>query len=97
MQWLLTGYAQKLADGKKLGIRFLTVVPRQMIEGTEIAAEASAAYGAKQGISAAEFMKGFGAPLYAEAVGAAIVRCLQGEAQGGTAIAVTGKGVEALG
>jgi hypothetical protein len=41
MQWLLAGYAQKIADAKKLGIRFLAVLPKQLIEGTAIAALAS--------------------------------------------------------
>lgn len=98
MQWLLAGYAQQVADAKQLGLRFVAVVPKQMIEGTQIAAEASAAYGAKQGISAAEFMKRYGVPLDADKVAAAIVRSLLGEvAQGVTAIAVTGRGIEALG
>lgn len=98
MQWLLAGYAQQVADAKKLGLRFLAVVPKQMIEGTKIAAEASAAYGAKLGISAAEFMKRYGVPLDADKVATTIVRSLLGElAQGATAIGVTGQSVEALG
>src|SRR5215475_4371776 len=34
MQWLLAGYAQKLSDAKKLGIRTVAVLPKQLIEGT---------------------------------------------------------------
>ena len=97
MQWLLAGYAQQVSDAKKLGIRFLAVLPKQLIEGTQIGADASAAYGGKAGISATEFMKRFGAPLDAEKVAAAILGGLRGEvATGVTAIAVTGKGVESL-
>lgn len=97
MQWLLAGYAQKLSDARRLGLRFLTVVPRQMIAGTRIAAEASAAYAAAQGITADEFMARFGEPLHAERMGAVIVQCVRGQVgQDATAIAVTGKGVEAL-
>jgi NAD(P)-dependent dehydrogenase (short-subunit alcohol dehydrogenase family) len=98
MQWLLANYAQQLSDKKKLGIRFLAVVPHQLIEGTEIGNGAAAAYGASQGISGAEFMKRFKVPLDADKVGAAIVGALRGDvAQGVTAIEVTGQGVEPLG
>ena len=97
MQWLLTGYAQKLADARKLGLRFLTIVPRQMLAGSRIAAEASSAYAAAQGITPAEFMARFGAPLDAEMVGAALVQALVDETvAGGTSLAVTSKGVEAI-
>jgi hypothetical protein len=93
MQWLLANYAQQLSDKKKLGIRFLAVVPHQLIEGTEIGNGAAAAYGASQGISGAEFMKRFKVPLDADKVGAAIVGALRGDvAQGVTAIEVTGQG-----
>lgn len=97
MQWLLAGYAQKLSDTRKLGIRFLAVLPKQLIEGTTIAASASAAYGGWQGISAADFMKQFETPLDADKVSAAIVAGLRGEvASGVTAIGVTGRGFESL-
>src|SRR5262249_11825365 len=36
MQWLLAGYAQTQANAKKLGIRFLAVLPKQLIERTKI-------------------------------------------------------------
>ena len=97
MQWLLAGYAQQIADERELGLRFLAVLPKQFIEGTTIGAAASDAYGAMQGISGAEVMRRFEAPLDADRVGDAIVRSLQGRiGQGTTAIAVTGKGVESL-
>jgi NAD(P)-dependent dehydrogenase (short-subunit alcohol dehydrogenase family) len=98
MQWLLAGYMQQIANTRQLGLRFLAVVPKQLIEGTEIGAKASAAYGASLGISSAEFMKRFDIPLDSDKVAAAIVRGLRGEVgEGATAIAVTGKGVEPLG
>ncbi|MFY9718701.1 MAG: SDR family oxidoreductase, partial [Candidatus Cybelea sp.] len=56
MQWFMAEYAQEVSDAKKLGIRFLAVLPRQLIEGTEIGATAAANYGAAQGLSAAEFL-----------------------------------------
>jgi NAD(P)-dependent dehydrogenase (short-subunit alcohol dehydrogenase family) len=98
MQWLLAGYAQKLSDARKLGIRFLAVLPKQLIEGTQIADVASSAYGDWQGISAKDFMKQFEVPLDVDKVATAILGGLRGEVESGvTAIAVTGRGVEPLG
>ena len=97
MQWWLAGYAQKLADSKKLGIRFLAVLPKQLIEGTTIASLASAGYAAALGIPAADYMKRFDVPLDCDKVAAAIVSGLRGELSPHlTAIAVTGTGVEPL-
>ena len=98
MQWLLAGYAQTHANAKKLGIRFLAVLPIQLIEGTKISVLASSSYAAWQGISPREYMSRFEVPLDAQKVAAAIVGGLRGDvAAGVTAIAVSGKGVEPLG
>ncbi len=98
MQWLLVQYAQAVADAKRLGIRFLAVLPAQFIAGTTIGAAASEAYGARQGISGAEVMRRFDAPLDAEKVAAAIVGALRGSIRAGvTAISVSGKGTEDVG
>jgi NAD(P)-dependent dehydrogenase (short-subunit alcohol dehydrogenase family) len=97
MQWLLAGYAQKLSDGRKLGIRTLAVLPTQLIEGTTIAGAASSAYGASQGISGRDFMNRFDIPLDPQKVADAIAGALRGEvADGVTAIAVSGRGVEPI-
>jgi hypothetical protein len=99
MQWFMAEYAQEVSDARELGIRFLAVLPRQFIEGTEIGAAAAANYGATQGLSAAEFLKRrWKVPLDADKVGAAIVAGLRGDlADGVAAIGVSGEGVEALG
>jgi hypothetical protein len=97
MQWWLAGYAQQRSDRKQLGIRFLAVVPKQLIEGTPIAVSASAAYGAWLGTTGAEFMKRYDVPLDVDKVAAAIVAGLRGDVEAGvTAIGVTGKGVEPI-
>ncbi|MFY9631276.1 MAG: SDR family oxidoreductase [Candidatus Cybelea sp.] len=99
MQWFMAEYAQEVSDAKNLGIRFLAVLPRQLIEGTQIGTTAAANYGATQGLSAADFLKRrWKVPLDADKVGAAIVGSLRGDLAGGvTAIGVTGEGVEPLG
>jgi NAD(P)-dependent dehydrogenase (short-subunit alcohol dehydrogenase family) len=98
MQWWLAEYAQDISDRKGLGIRFLAVVPRQLIEGTDIGNAAAAAYGAQRGISATDlFAQNWNVPLDAEKVAAAIVDGLRGAiAPGVTAVAVSGEGVAAL-
>ncbi len=97
MQWLLAGYAQKISDAKKLGIRTIAVLPKQLIVGTNTGGRASAAYGATTGISAEEFMKRFPVPLDAAKVANAIVAALSGEVpEAVTAIAVTGSGYEPI-
>lgn len=98
MQWLLAEYAQKLSDKKKLGIRFLAVLPHQLIEGTEIGNAAASAYGALRGMTATDFLKqNFEVPLDVDKVALAIVGSLRGDvAQDVSAIEVTGQGVAPL-
>lgn len=98
MQWWLASYAEKVAATKNLGIRFLAILPKQLIEGTAIASLASAGYSAALGIAPGEYMKRFDVPLDCDKVARAIVAGLRGElAPGLTAFAVTGTGVEPLG
>lgn len=66
MQWWLAEYAQREADARGLGLRFVTVVPQQFIEGTRIGAAAASAYGGWPKV-----------PLTAGAVAEAVVRALQ--------------------
>jgi NAD(P)-dependent dehydrogenase (short-subunit alcohol dehydrogenase family) len=97
MQWLLAGYAQRVSDAKKLGIRMLAVLPDQLIEGTTIGARAAAAYGAMNGITEEAFMKRFDVPLDVGKVASAILNALRGGVQAGVnAIAVRGTGIEPL-
>ena len=94
MEWFLADYAQKVSDEKKLGIRFLAVLPRP-IEGTTIGTRAASAYGAMRGITAEEFMERVGVPL--DKVASAILTALRRSVTAGTnAIAVTGAGLEML-
>jgi len=97
MQWLLAGYLQRVSDRRKLGIRFVALVPKQLIVGTETAEVVSSAYARDAGISQEKFMERFGAPLVPEGVAEAILKVARGEVgpEGG-AFAVTGKGVESL-
>ena len=97
MQWLLAGYMQRLSDRRGLGIRFVALLPKQLIVGTEIADAASRGYGEETGLGQAKFMERFGVQLMPEGVADAIVKIARGEA--GTEapnMALTGAGIEAL-
>ena len=94
MQWFLADYAQKVSDAKKLGIRFLAVLPRP-IEGTTIGGLAAEAYSAAKGITSEAYMKRVGVPL--DKVALAILTALGGGVPAeACAIAVTGAGIEPL-
>jgi hypothetical protein len=97
MQWFLASYAQSVSDAKQLGLRFIAVVPEQLIEGTTIAALASAGYAAVQGITAEAFMNRYPVPLTTGAVAEAILSAIRGDAAAGaTVIGLRGGRIEPL-
>ena len=97
MQMFLAGYLQRAADAAKLGIRFLALVPKQVVAETELGATVASAYGALGGITPEKFMERFGAPLTANDLGRTIVDVARGElAREGNIVGVSGKGIEPL-
>lgn len=97
MQMFLAGYLQRAADTAKLGVRFLALVPKQLIAGTELGTTVADAYAALAGLPRAQFMERFGAPLTAERVAETILQIAGGElAREGTILGVSGAGTEAL-
>jgi NAD(P)-dependent dehydrogenase (short-subunit alcohol dehydrogenase family) len=97
MQMFLAGYLQRSADAAKLGIRFVALVPKQLVAGTELGTLAADAYAALAGVTREKFMERFGAPLTAEDVARAIVGVAEGEiAREGTVLGVSGGGMEPL-
>lgn len=97
-QWMLADYAQRESDARQLGLRFVAVLPGQLVAGTTIGTTASTAYGAMLGITAEEHMRRFGEPLTPDHVATAIVGALRGGTPAGShAISVRGGAiVEAL-
>jgi NAD(P)-dependent dehydrogenase (short-subunit alcohol dehydrogenase family) len=97
MQMFLTGYLQRTAEARGLGIRFVALAPRQFLVGTQIGEAAAAAYGAEVGESAASYIKRFPAPLDPAGVARAILSIAAGEEHPeATLLAVTGNGLEAI-
>ena len=96
MQMFLAGYLQRAADARGLGIRFVALAPRQLLEGTVIGEAAAAAYGAEAGQSAEDYMKRFPVPLDAAGVARAILSIAAGEEhREATMLVLTGQGLEA--
>ncbi len=99
-QMFLAGYLQRSAELAQRGLRFVAVVPKQIMPGTELGAAAADAYAALAGMTRDKFMERFGAPLTPDAVAAAIVGVWQGTLQpplrDARILAVTGAGLEAL-
>jgi NAD(P)-dependent dehydrogenase (short-subunit alcohol dehydrogenase family) len=97
MQMFLATYLQQSSNDRGLGIRFVAVVPKQLIDGTDLAETVSTAYAARLGISREKFMDRFGAPLDADGVARAIAAAADGEfGATATILGVTGAGTEVL-
>ena len=106
MQMFLAGYLQRAAAAVKVDVRFVAVVPKQLIAGTELGAMAADAYAGLAGISREKFMERFGAPLTAETVAGIIVQLARGPVgvgvdvgragSNGSILGISGAGVEAL-
>ena len=98
MQHLIGQYAQGEANGRDLGLKFYTIYPKQLIEGTDIGAEASSAYGKATGKGAEGFMAQWEAPLTPEKI-AGQVDMILADAETNTpgAYGLTGTGYEPMG
>jgi NAD(P)-dependent dehydrogenase (short-subunit alcohol dehydrogenase family) len=96
-QWFLAHYLQGESDALNRGIRFVALIPKQIIGDTELGHAAVAAYSAKQGISEEAFLERFGPPLTPDGVGRAVVDLLTNPAyRSGSAFGLTGAGLAAL-
>jgi NAD(P)-dependent dehydrogenase (short-subunit alcohol dehydrogenase family) len=96
-QWFLAHYLQQESASLNLGIRFVALLPRQIIGTTELGHNAASGYAAQQGISEQTFLERFGPPLTAESVGDGVVALLTDSAyRDGIAFGITGQGLTAL-
>jgi NAD(P)-dependent dehydrogenase (short-subunit alcohol dehydrogenase family) len=97
MQMFLASYLARASKERSRGLRFVAVVPKQLIAGTETADQASRAYAKLAGITQEKFMERFEKPLDVGGVAAAIVAVLEGKlAPESATLVVTGKGTELL-
>ncbi|HEX5101213.1 MAG TPA: SDR family oxidoreductase [Polyangiaceae bacterium] len=97
MQMFLASYLARASQERSLGLRFVSVVPKQLLVGTETAHQVSRAYAKLAGITPEKFMERFEQPLDAQAVASAITSVLEGKlAPESATLVVTGKGTELL-
>ncbi len=76
MLWFMADYANDVAKGLDLDIRFQAIVPQQIIGDTELGRTAAEAYARRKGVSLEAFLAGFGAPLPPRKVGDNVVAIL---------------------
>jgi NAD(P)-dependent dehydrogenase (short-subunit alcohol dehydrogenase family) len=97
MQWFLASYLQQESRRLARGIRFVAVLPKQLVGDTALGAAAAAAYAERAGISPEQLLARFGAPLTPDGFGRQVVALLTDAAYAdGTAYGATGTGLEAL-
>jgi len=75
MLWLMAGYANQVSETLDLGIKFQTLIPRQMI-ATDLGLAGAGAYARRKGVSVETFLAGFGAPLTPRQIGDHVVTLL---------------------
>jgi NAD(P)-dependent dehydrogenase (short-subunit alcohol dehydrogenase family) len=97
-QWFLTQYLQAESDKMKLGIRFVALVPRQIVGVTELGHAASTAYAAEKGVSKEEYLARMGsAPLTPQVVGQGVLSLLTDDTYSeDIAFGVSGQGLASL-
>ena len=97
MQWFLANYFQGESAALERGVRFVALLPKQLVGSTELGAAAAAAYAARAGVSGEEFLKRFGTPLTPEGVGEAVLALALDDAyREGVVFGVTGEGLERM-
>jgi NAD(P)-dependent dehydrogenase (short-subunit alcohol dehydrogenase family) len=79
MQWLMADYA----NGNELGIKFQTLVPRQIMD-TDLGRAAAASYAKGKNITIEQFLATFGKPLSPRQVGEHVVTILTDAAHANT-------------
>ena len=76
MLWFMARYANRVSAQRQLGIRFQTIIPRQMILGTGIGDTAAGAYSRALNLEPEAFVARFGAPMPPRAFGDNVVAVL---------------------
>ena len=76
MLWFMAQYANGVSAQRDLGIRFQTIVPRQVIGGTGTGDAASSAYSRALAITPDEYLTRFGAPMPPRTFGELVVSVL---------------------
>jgi len=95
-QMFLASYFQRAAKERRAPVRFMALVPKQLLPDTETGQEVSRAYAQLAGISQEKFMERFAVPLLTTGVAEVILKALQGDFTEASVVGVTGSGTELL-
>jgi 3-oxoacyl-[acyl-carrier protein] reductase len=97
MQHFVSNYGKWDSERRGLGLKFYTIIPKQLIAGTNIAGDASAAYAGARSITPEQFMNQWEKPLTAALIGDCVIDLL-GDDSGtnSDAYTVTGTGMETM-
>lgn len=94
MQHFLAEYAQREADELNLGLRFLSIIPKQLVQGTEKGLEAATAYAAAVGKPVDQFWAQWDNALTAPDIARHVMDVLRKpEPSPSHTYAITGKGL----
>ena len=97
MQYFLVNYGQREADISKLGLKFTSIIPKQLMQGTDIAKQASSAYADAAGKTAEQFMGQWDKPLTPDLAGSLVYNLITESNDAGVkAYTLTGQGAEAM-
>ena len=96
-QWFLSEYFQKESDALGLGIRFVVVLPKQIVGTTELGNNAATTYAKRAGMTKEEFLASSEPALSPDGFGDGVASVLSDEAyRDGLAFAIGGAGIEQL-
>lgn len=97
MQHFLAEYAQREADDLNLGLRILSIIPKQLVQGTEKGLEAAKAYAAAVGKPLDQFWAQWDNALTAKDIADHVTDLLcQSDALPSNSYTITGNGIEAF-
>jgi len=94
MQTFINSYAQREANLAEKALRFVTAIPKQMIQGTAIAETGSAAYAEASNKTAAQFMSQWHKPLSTALAAQQLMEIIAEDPIGGDSYALTGSAKE---
>ncbi len=96
-QWFLAQYLQQESNNLNLGIRFMALVPRQILGMTDLGHAAATNYAAAAGMSKEAYLERMGSPLTPEIIGQGVVSLLTDEAyKEGLAFGINSQGLGIL-
>jgi hypothetical protein len=97
MQWFLTKYLDGESKRASLGIRFVAILPKQLVTDTDLGRTAASEYARREGITLEKFMERFSVPLTPDAFGRGVVSLITNPELGeGTVFTIAGGGMERL-